>query len=152
MIELIEFVVLKKNRFGVGLTLFAPIRCHMPYKTDVKGFTKPAITFLKENGHKSIVSIGCGEQVNRIDNHLRLMTGLNLKYYVGIDCAPCIEPVSENLFMDSDAMTELLAQYYEGKPEKFKKAIQLFPGTFVEDLADIHCSIVVCQRVFPDCF
>ncbi len=130
----------------------APIRCHMPYTTDVKGSTKPAIAFLRENGHRSIVSLGCGEQVNQIDNHLRLMTELNLKYYVGIDCAPYIELVSEKLFMNPNAMTELLTRYYGGKPERFKKAIKLFPGTYVEDLADIPCAVVVCQRVYPDCF
>ncbi len=124
----------------------------MQYEIDIKGFTKPAITFLKENGHTSIVSLGCGQQVNRIDNHLRLMVGLNLNHYVGIDCSPYIEMVSENLFMDPNAMTALLARYYGDKPGRFKNVVKLFPGTFVEDLADVHCAIVVCQRVYPDCF
>ena len=141
-----------KNRLGVELTSPAPIRCQMQYETDIKGLTKPAITFLKENGHTSIVSLGCGQQVNRIDNHLRLMVGLNLNYYVGIDCSPYIEMVSENLFMDPDNMTALLAQYYRGSPRRFWKAVNLFPGTFVEELAGVHCAIVVCQRVYPDFF
>ncbi len=124
----------------------------MQYEADIKGLTKPAISFLKENGHTSIVSLGCGEQINRIDNHLRLMAGLNLNYYVGIDCSSYIEIVSENLFMDPDSMAALLAQDNRRSPKRFRKSTNLFPGTFVEDLADIHCAIVVCQRVYPDCF
>ena len=134
------------------MTLPAPIRCQRQYEADVEKLTKPAVTFLRENGHKSIVSLGCGKQVNRIDNHLRLMAGLNLKYYVGIDCVPNIEPVSENLFMDPNAMTALLGRYYGGKLKRFKNAVKLFPSTFVEDLAGLHCAIVVCQRVYPDYF
>ena len=142
----------RKNRLGAELTLPAPIRCQMQYETDIKGHTKPAITFLKENGHTSIVSLGCGQQVYRIDNHLRLMAGLNLNYYVGIDCSPHIEMASENLFMDPDNMTALLTQYYRGSPRRFWKAVNLFPGTFVEELAGVHCAMVVCQRVYPDFF
>jgi hypothetical protein len=124
----------------------------MQHKPDIKGLTKPALTFLKENGHTSIVSLGCGQQVNRIDNHLRLMAGLNLKYYVGIDCISYIELDSENLFMDPGNMKDLMAQYYRGSPGRFWKAVKLFPGTFVEELAGVHCAVVVCQRVFPDFF
>jgi hypothetical protein len=141
-----------ENMLGVELTSPAPIRCQMQYETDIKGLTKPAISFLKENGHTSIVSLGCGQQVNRIDNHLRLMAGLNLNYYVGIDCSPYIEMASENLFMDPDDMTALLAQDHRRSPRRFWKAVNLFPGTFVEELAGVHCAIVVCQRVYPGFF
>ena len=112
---------------------------------------KPAITFLQEHGHTSLVSLGCGRQVNRIDNHIRLMIALNLNYYVGIDCGPWIEPVSPNLFLDPNSMTELLSGYYQGKPQKFWDAVKVFPETWVEELKDIHCAVVVCQRVYPDC-
>lgn len=113
--------------------------------------TKPAIAFLQEHGHNSLISLGCGLMLNRIDNHLRLMSGLNLTYYVGIDCAPRIDPVSPNLFFDPDGMTGLLSGYYRGKPRKFWEAVKVFPETWVEELRDIHCGAVVCQRVYPDC-
>lgn len=112
---------------------------------------EPAIAFLQEHGHTSLVSLGCGRQINRIDNHIRLMIALNLNYYVGIDCGPWIEPVSPNLFLDPNIMTELLSGYYQGKPQKFWDAVKVFPETWVEELKDIHCAVVVCQRVYPDC-
>jgi hypothetical protein len=112
---------------------------------------KPAIQFLREHGETSLVSLGCGLMVNRIDNHIRLMTALNLTYYVGIDCGPWIEPVSPNLFLDPDAMTRLLTNYYQGEPKRFWENIRLFPETWVEDLNNIRCAVVVCQRVYPDC-
>ncbi len=112
---------------------------------------KPAIAFLQEQGHTSLVSLGCGLKVNRIDNHLRLMTALDLTYYVGIDWAPSIEPVSANVFLDPDGMTRLLTDYYQGEPRKFWEAVKVFPETWVEELKDIHCAVVVCQRVYPDC-
>lgn len=111
----------------------------------------PAVTFLKEHGQTSLVSLGCGRWINRIDNHLRLMVGLNLRYYVGIDCQSHIEPVSADTFMDSDDMIAMLTSYYRGMPEKVWGAVKLFPETFVEELAGVHCAAVVCQRVLPDC-
>jgi hypothetical protein len=123
----------------------------MQTETDVKELTKPAVTFLQEHGHTSIVSLGCGEQINRIDNHLRIKKELNLNYYVGIDYQPKIEPSSADLFMNSDDMNAMLAKYYHGKPNRFWKSMRLFPGTFVEELAGIHCAAIVCQRVLPDC-
>ena len=92
---------------------------------------KPAVTFLQEHGNTSIVSFGCGKQINRIDNHLRIMIELNLKYYVGIDCRPYIVPVSDNLFMDPDDMTAMLTRYYRGRPNRFWNSMRLFSGTFV---------------------
>lgn len=111
----------------------------------------PAINFLQEHGHTSLVSLGCGLMLNRIDNHIRLMTALNLTYYVGIDCAPRIEKVSPNLFLAPDSMTKLLTDYYQGKPWRFWEGVRVFPETWVEDLKNIHCAVVVCQRVYPDC-
>ena len=89
---------------------------------------KPAVDFLKHHWHVSIVSLECGHRLNRIDNHLRLMIGLNLKYYVGIDCELDIESLQEELFMDSDAGATLLADYYQNRPEMFREALKLFPG------------------------
>lgn len=112
---------------------------------------KPVISFLQVNGHTSLVSLGCGLMLNRIDNHIRLMNALNLTYYVGIDCAPSIATVSPNLFLDPDGMTQLLTSYYQGKPGRFWESVRVFPETWVEDLKNIHCAVVVCQRVYPDC-
>jgi len=112
---------------------------------------EPAATFLKTNGHKTIVSLGCGRWINRIDNHLRLMTGLNLTYYVGIDYADQIGPDINEIFMDPDGMNALLTHYYQGSPDRFWKAAHFFPGTWVEELKGIHCAAVICQRVYPDC-
>jgi hypothetical protein len=123
----------------------------MQYETEFKGLTKPAVTFLQEHGNNSIVSLGCGKQVNRIDNHLRIMQELNLNYYVGIDCEPYIEPVSDNLFMNPDDMAAMLTRYYRVRSNRFRQSMRLFPGTFVEELVGVHCAAVVCQRVLPDC-
>ena len=110
-----------------------------------------AITFLSKHGHNSLVNLGAGCMLNRIDNHLRLMTELNLTYYVGIDCAPYINLTSRDTFSDPHGMIELLTGYYRGQPQKFSEAVRVFPGTWVEELKDIHCAVVVCQRVYPDC-
>jgi hypothetical protein len=111
----------------------------------------PAITFLREHGHSSLVSLGCGQQLNRLDNHLRLLTALNLTHYVGIDCAPFINLESPHLFSDPESMTALLTGYYWGEPQKFWEAVKVFPKTWVEELNGIHCAVVVCQRIYPDC-
>lgn len=112
---------------------------------------EPAVTFLKTNGHKAIVSLGCGRWINRIDNHLRLMAGLNLSYYVGIDYADRIGLDMNEVFMDPDPMNELLTQYYQGNSDQFWKSTHFFPGTYVEELIGMECAVVVCQRVYPDC-
>lgn len=111
----------------------------------------PAVAFLRSHGHTSLVSLGCGQQLNRLDNHLRLMTALSLTYYVGIDCVPAIELSSPHLFMDPEGMTELLTAYYQGEPQKFWEAVKVFPHTWVEELTGVHGAVVVCQRVWPDC-
>ncbi|UCD90642.1 MAG: hypothetical protein JSW04_04220 [Desulfobacterales bacterium] len=112
----------------------------------------PAIPFLRKHGHESIVSLGCGPSINRIDNHLRLMIGLELTYYVGIDCQPSIELGYEELFMDPDDANARLSQYYQGKPNRFLyDAVKRFPNTFVEELVGLHCAVIICQRILPDC-
>jgi len=111
----------------------------------------PALAFLQKYGHASLVSLGCGHKLNRIDNHLRLMTALNLSYYVGIDFVPYITLDSPQIFLDPDGMTELLTEYYQGEPEKFWDMVKVFPNTWVEDLQGIHCAVVICQRIWPDC-
>jgi len=79
------------------------------------------------------------------------MTFLNLTYYVGIDCVPYITLSSHNLFFDPDDMTELLAEYYQGEPQKFWEMVKVFPQTWVEELEGIHCAVVICQRTYPEC-
>lgn len=140
----------ENHRFQREWTRPAPMPCQMHPKSNMNATANPVVSFLKAHGHAAIVSLGCGAEINRIDNHLRIMTELDLKYYVGIDCVPSIVPTS-NLFMDPDAMTALLSRYYQGRPHSFWQAMRLFPGTFVQDLAGIPCAAVVCQRVYPDC-
>jgi hypothetical protein len=113
--------------------------------------TKPAVTFLRQYGHTALVSLGCGTQLNRLDNHLRLFSALNLTYYVGIDYAADIEVSAPRLFSNPEGMDKLLREYYQGEPERFWQAVKVFPNTWVEDLEGIHCAAVVCQRVYPDC-
>ena len=113
--------------------------------------SNPARAFLRAWGHDSLVSLGCGPQLNRIDNHLRLMTALNLTFYVGIDLVSHIEPTAPDLFFDPEAMAALLTRYYQGDSQKFWGAVKVFPQTWVEELEGIHCAAVVCQRVWPDC-
>lgn len=127
----------------------ATITCYMPENTVIEQSAKPAVTFLKEHGHDSLVSFGCGHQINRIDNHLRLIIGLGLKYYVAIDCHSHIEPDCPELFMAPDKALALLKSYYQDRPATFWEMVRLYPGTFIEDLAGVHCAVVVCQRVYP---
>ena len=113
-----------------------------------------AQAFLRRHGPTSLVSLGCGPELNRLDNHLRLLTALNLTYYVGIDCEPAIASPGPHLFADHEKMTALLRNYYNGrngKPRGFREALQVFPNTWVEELAGLHCAAVVCQRVYPHC-
>jgi len=79
------------------------------------------------------------------------MAGLNLNYYVGIDYADQIAPDINEVFIDPEAMNALLTHYYQGNPDRFWKTVHFFPGTRVEKLKGIHCAVVICQRVYPDC-
>jgi len=110
-----------------------------------------ARAFLRQHGHRSLVSLGCGPELNRIDNHLRLLVALNLTYYVGIDCVSHITSEGPHLFIDHEKMAAMLRGYYQGDPLKFRKSIKVFPNTWVEELAGLHGAVVVCQRVYPDC-
>ncbi|RJR43287.1 MAG: hypothetical protein C4567_06085 [Deltaproteobacteria bacterium] len=110
-----------------------------------------AVTFLGLQGRNSIVSLGCGSALNRIDNHIRLMAALNLTFYVGIDRVPEAAPSPSGFFSDPDEMEKLLARIYRGDPQRFWRALKLFPNTWVEELWGFHCAAVVCQRVEPDC-
>lgn len=110
-----------------------------------------ARAFLRRYGHTSLVSLGCGPELNRLDNHVRLFTALNLTCYVGIDCVPAISLEAPNLFVDHENTMRLLSEYYQGKPQKFREAVKVFPNTWVEELAGVHVAAVVCQRVLPDC-
>jgi hypothetical protein len=110
-----------------------------------------AATFLQKFGRHSLVSLGCGPELNRLDNHLRLMTALNLTYYVGVDREPHINSASSRLFSDPDGMAELLAEYYRGETHRFRDAVKVFPRTWVEELKGCPGELVVCQRVEPGC-
>jgi len=110
-----------------------------------------ARAFLRRYRHKSLVSLGCGQELNRLDNHVRLLIALDLDYYVGIDCVPAIELWGPRLFIDSENMLALVRKYYGGEFRKFRDAVKVFPNTWVEELAGIHGAVVVCQRVWPDC-
>lgn len=128
----------------------AGVACPTPPDPPDPTALKPAVDFLKKYGATSVVSLGCGNRLNRIDNHLRLLTELCLEHYVGIDCDSHIEPCSQNLFMAPDDMNALLKRHYQGRPERFWNAVRVFPTTFVEELAGITCAVVICQRVYPD--
>jgi hypothetical protein len=111
-----------------------------------------AIAFLREYGHTSLVNLGAGRLLNRIDNHIRLMTQLNLTYYVGIDCGPYIELTSPNIFLDPNGMTGLLTGYYQGEPQKFWEGVKVFPQTWVEAILSMTPKLVLqedlhgCER------
>ena len=78
------------------------------------------------------------------------MSGLSLSYYVGIDCADRIEADMDDVFMDPDGMNTLLTDYYRGSPDRFWNMAHFFPETYVEELKGIHCTVIICQRVYPD--
>ena len=128
---------------------------------------KPALEFLREHGPVSLVSLGCGARLNHIDNHLRLFRALHLKYYVGIDFEPSISVAPDLLPGGRMAMRPVApigpAREEHGLVENppipplakggeqgiSLEIFKLFPGTWVEELRGIHCSVVVCQRVLP---
>jgi hypothetical protein len=111
--------------------------------------SKAAIEFLHEHGHQSLISLGCGEKLNRLDNHLKLLIGCSLKYYVGIDRVPQVSFNIDTAFIDSRAALKLLSSKFVGGVEGFIANIRLFPSTCIEELANIFCKVVVCQRVLP---
>jgi hypothetical protein len=110
-----------------------------------------AVAFLRQYGHTSIVSLGCGCQLNRIDNHLRLMAALHLTFYVGIDQVSDIKPLSTDIFLDRQCVEKMWVKYDQTEPQGLWEAIKVFPNTWVEELRDLHCAAIVCQRVEPYC-
>lgn len=111
--------------------------------------SEAAIRFLQEHGNRSLISLGCGNILNRLDNHVRLFVGCRTEYYVGIDRVPGIEFNPDTTFSDRNAVNNLLSSYFDGRPEEFFNRVKTFPNTYVEELADIHCKVVVCQRILP---
>ncbi len=109
---------------------------------------KSAVRFLQDHGKSSLVSLGCGDYLNRIDNHIRLMLGCGLQFYVGIDRTAQIEFEPENVFSDNPAASELMGAHSK-TVQTFGSSVNVFPETHVEELEGIHCGVVVCQRVLP---
>jgi hypothetical protein len=110
---------------------------------------EPAVEFLRKHGADSVLSLGCGEELREIDNHIRLFISCGLKYYVGIDRVSHIGVDPGTAIMNPGAITPLLSEYFAGKPDLLYERARVFPNTWVEDLSGIHCSVVVCQRVLP---
>ncbi len=108
-----------------------------------------AVDFLSRHGTRSLVSLGCGEVLNRIDNHVRLFATLELQYYVGVDCVPCILLDPDALFAHPEEARAILGAIYGGTWERFLDALRLFPQTWAEELRGVRCRAVVCQRVPP---
>jgi hypothetical protein len=107
-----------------------------------------AVRFLRENGLQSLVSLGCGRRINRIDNHLRIWCALELDYYVGIDKADWIAADWDGFFVDP-AQARAALKERALSPDTFLQRMRLFPGTRVESLWGVPCRAVVCQRVLP---
>ena len=110
---------------------------------------KSAIEFLRKHGRSSLISLGCGDQLNRMDNHLRLLVGCGLKHYVGIDRVPNIRFDHQTAFSDRSAVADMLAEHDGSHPESFGQKVKVFPDTMVEQLRGARCRVVVCQRVLP---
>lgn len=111
--------------------------------------SEAATRFLSEHGSRSLVSLGCGNLLNRLDNHVRLLVNCELEHYVAIDRVTEIECNPVSAFSNPGAVNHLLASYYAGEPERFFDRVQVFPNTYVEELHGIQCQVVVCQRVLP---
>lgn len=111
--------------------------------------SEAAVEFLKQHGHQSLVSLGCGHRLNRLDNHIKLKVSCELKYYVAIDRVTQIQFDPQTAFSDANAVNDLLASYYAGKPDEFSNRLITFPDTYVEELENIPCQVVVCQRILP---
>lgn len=111
--------------------------------------SEAAVEFLKKHGSQSLVSLGCGNLLNRLDNHVKLFIGCGLEYYVGIDRVTHIDFKTNTAFSNLKAITELLSSNFNGLPEAFFDRVKTFPNTYVEELTDIECKVVVCQRVLP---
>jgi len=111
--------------------------------------SKCAVEFLQEHGASSLVSLGCGQYLNRMDNHIRLMLGCGLRFYVGIDPVADIQFNIEDAFVENGAATALASAFDSRIEQTFDTCVRVFPETHAEALAGIHCAVVVCQRVLP---
>jgi hypothetical protein len=111
--------------------------------------SETAIKFLKEHGDRSLISLGCGNLLNRLDNHVRLFVRCGVEYYVGIDRVAKIEFNPTSAFSDLESARNLLSSHYNGEPDQFFDRVKTFPNTHVEELTDIQCKVVVCQRILP---
>lgn len=111
--------------------------------------TEAAVRFLQKHGERSLVSLGCGPLLNRLDNHVRLFTGCELEYYVAIDRVSEVLCDPSFAFNDQDAVNPLLKSHFNEKTGPFFSRVRMFPNTLVEELRNIPCRVVVCQRVLP---
>ncbi len=111
--------------------------------------SEAATAFLKNHGNRSLLSLACGKRLNRLDNHIKLMVKCGLDYYVAIDRVGGIEFDPSSAFSDPDTVNSLLLSHYGGNPEEFASHVKIFPNTCVEELVNIQCQVVVCQRVLP---
>lgn len=111
--------------------------------------SKCAVEFLQDHGASSLVSLGCGQHLNRMDNHIRLMLGCGLRFYVGIDRVADIEFDSADAFVENGAATALVSAFNFQAGQSFDSCVRVFPETRAEQLDGIHCAVVVCQRVLP---
>lgn len=111
--------------------------------------SKAALEFLHKYGHQSLISLGCGEILNKLDNHLKLFLGCGLKYYVGIDRIPDVSLDIDTAFTEYESCMELLSSNFVGGVERFISSVRLFPNTYIEELENVFCKVVVCQRVLP---
>ncbi len=104
---------------------------------------------MRKHGDQSLVSLGCGHRLNRLDNHVRLMVKCGLKYYVAVDRVTDIDFEQDTIFAEPQALHPILTSYFQGGSEEFFNRIQTFPNTYVEELEQLQCHIVVCQRILP---
>ncbi len=111
--------------------------------------SEAALQFLQKHGNTSVVSLGCGKRLNRLDNHIKLMVQCQLDYYVAIDRVADIEFDLNSAFAQPNSGKSILSAYFDGNLQQFMRQVKLFPNTCVEELAGIQCQVVVCQRVLP---
>lgn len=117
--------------------------------------SEAAVRFLRKFGGKSLVSLGCGHQLNNLDNHLKLFNLCGLDYYVAIDLVPEIRAEPSSAFANPSYTSLYCSPNNSFKNTElsnvnhFFNRMKLFPQTRVEELKDIHCNTVICQRVLP---
>ena len=55
----------------------------------------------------------------------------------------------DSVFTDRITIDPLLTWYYSGRPEWFFDSLHTFPNIFVEELTDLPCKVIICQRFLP---